>query len=181
MEKVLWLIACVRSGLQNFLVLLTFFWSVILCCGAVLCIGRCLAAPLASPHSQPIVGDCDILKISKSSVENHLHQLGYVNHFNVWVLHKLSKKNLYHISACDSLLKCNKNVPFLKQIVTGDEKWVLYNNVKQKIAWGKRNEAPPTSSKLSLHPMKVLLCTWWDWKGVLYYELLLENQMMNSN
>ena len=101
----------------------------------------------------------DILKISKSSVENHLHQLGYVNHFNVWVLHKLSKKNLYHISACDSLLKCNKNVPFLKQIVTGDEKWVLYNNVKQKIAWGKRNEAPPTSSKLSLHPMKVLLCT----------------------
>ena len=27
----------------------------------------------------------NILKISKSSVENHLHQLGYVNHFDVWV------------------------------------------------------------------------------------------------
>ena len=27
----------------------------------------------------------DILKISKSSVENHLHQLGYVNHLDVWV------------------------------------------------------------------------------------------------
>ena len=34
----------------------------------------------------------DILKISKSSTENHLHQLGYVNHFDVWVPHKLSKK-----------------------------------------------------------------------------------------
>ena len=34
----------------------------------------------------------DILKISKSSVENHLHQLGYVNHFDVWVPHKLSEK-----------------------------------------------------------------------------------------
>ena len=22
---------------------------------------------------------------------------------------------------------------------------------------------------------------WWDWKGVLYYELLLENQTVNSN
>ena len=22
---------------------------------------------------------------------------------------------------------------------------------------------------------------WWDWKGVLYYELLLENQMINSD
>ena len=34
----------------------------------------------------------NILKISKSSVANYLHQLGYVNRFNVWVLHKLSKK-----------------------------------------------------------------------------------------
>ena len=48
----------------------------------------------------------DILKISKPSIENHLHQLGYVHHFDVWVPHKLSKKNLLdHIFTCDSLLK----------------------------------------------------------------------------
>ena len=53
----------------------------------------------------------DILKISKSSVENHWHQLGYVNHFDVWVPHRLSEKNLLdHISARDSLLKCNENI-----------------------------------------------------------------------
>ena len=41
----------------------------------------------------------NILKISKSSVENHLHQLGCVNHFDVWVPHKLSEKYLLdHIS-----------------------------------------------------------------------------------
>ena len=34
----------------------------------------------------------NILKISKSSVENHLYQLGYVNCFDVWVPRKLSKK-----------------------------------------------------------------------------------------
>ena len=34
----------------------------------------------------------EILKISKLSVENHLHQLGYVHHFDVWVPHKLSEK-----------------------------------------------------------------------------------------
>ena len=34
----------------------------------------------------------NILKISKSSAENHLHQLGYVNRFHVWVPHKLSEK-----------------------------------------------------------------------------------------
>ena len=57
----------------------------------------------------------DILKISKSSVENHLHQLGYVHGFDVWVPHKLSEKNLLdHISTCDSLLKRNENLLFLK-------------------------------------------------------------------
>ena len=61
--------------------------------------------------------------MSKSSVENHLHQLGYVNRFDVSVPCKLSEKNLDCISTCDSLLKRNENVPFLKQIVTGDEKW----------------------------------------------------------
>ena len=80
----------------------------------------------------------NILKISKSSTENHLHQLGYVNHFDVWVPHKLSEKNLLdHISAWNSLLKRNENVPFLKQIMTGDEKWLLYNNVERKRSWGK--------------------------------------------
>lgn len=54
----------------------------------------------------------DILKISKSSIENHLYQLGYVHHFYVWVPHKLSKNLLNHISACDSLLKHNEDSIF---------------------------------------------------------------------
>ena len=81
----------------------------------------------------------------------------------------------------ESLLKCNENVLFLKQIVTGDEKWILYNNVERKRSSGKQNEPPPTTPKPSLHPKKVMLCIWWDWKRVLYYELLPENQTINSN
>ena len=30
----------------------------------------------------------DILKISKTSVENHLHQLGCVHYIDIWVPHK---------------------------------------------------------------------------------------------
>ena len=99
----------------------------------------------------------NILKISKSSTENHLHPFGYVNRSDVWVPHKSGEKNLLdHISTCDSLLKHNENVPFLKQIVTGDEKWILYNNVELKRLWGKRNEPPPTTQKAGLHPKKVM-------------------------
>ena len=39
----------------------------------------------------------DILKISKSSIENHLHQLGYIHRFDVWVPHKLSKKTFLSV------------------------------------------------------------------------------------
>ena len=86
------------------------------------------------------------------------------------------KKNLLdHISIFSSLFKRNKNVPFLKQIVTGDEKWILYNNVELKRLWGKQSEPPPTTPKAGLYPKKVMLCIWWDWKGVLYFELLPEN------
>ena len=46
----------------------------------------------------------DILKISKSSTENLFHQLGYVNPFDVWVPHKLSKKTFLtvflHVILC---------------------------------------------------------------------------------
>ena len=34
----------------------------------------------------------NILKISKSSAENHLHKLGYVHRFDVWVPRKLNGK-----------------------------------------------------------------------------------------
>ena len=96
-----------------------------------------------------------------------MYQLGYVHYFDFWVPYKLNEKNLFNcISACSSILKCNKNVPFLKQIVTGDEKWILYNHVEWTRLWGKQNELAPTIPEPDL-PSKVM-CTWWDCKVVLY-------------
>ena len=63
----------------------------------------------------------------------------------------------------------------------GDEKWILYNNVKWKRLWSKWNEPTQITPKASCHPNKVMLWTWRNWKGVLYYERLLKSQMMNSN
>ena len=127
-------------------------------------------------------GDSQHIKISKSSTENHLHQLDYVNHFDVWVPRKLSEKKFPdRISPCDSLRKHNKNVTFLKQIVMGDEKWILYNSVEWKRSWGKWNKPPPSTPKAGLHPKKVMLCIWWNWKVVLYYELLPENQLIPTS
>ena len=40
---------------------------------------------------------------------------------------------------------------------------------------------PPTMPKPSLLPKKVMLYIWWDWKGVLYCEVFLKNQKINSS
>ena len=69
------------------------------------------------------------LNISHTCVTRHLKQLGYVIKLDIWVLHKLNKIQITkRISVCDSLLKSNETDPFLKPIITGDEKWVVYDN-----------------------------------------------------
>ncbi|GFW33308.1 histone-lysine N-methyltransferase SETMAR [Trichonephila clavipes] len=65
--------------------------------------------------------------------------------------------------------------------VTGDEKWVTYDNTVRKRSWSKRSEAAQTEAKLGLMARKVLLCIWWDWKEIIYYELLLYGQTLNSD
>ena len=44
------------------------------------------------------------------------------------------------MNACDLHLKRNEFDPFLKRIISGDEKWIVYNNVVQKRSWSKRDE-----------------------------------------
>ncbi|GFW83166.1 histone-lysine N-methyltransferase SETMAR [Trichonephila clavipes] len=63
------------------------------------------------------------LNLSYSTVYAHLKSLGLSSKLDVWVLHALTERNLCHrIDVCDSLLKGYENDPFLKRIITGDEK-----------------------------------------------------------
>lgn len=73
------------------------------------------------------------LNIAQKTVLNHLNKAGYKKKFDVWVPHELTQKNFMdRISICESLLNRNKVDPFLKRMVTGDEKWITYDNVKRK-------------------------------------------------
>ncbi|GFV38343.1 mariner transposase [Trichonephila clavipes] len=64
------------------------------------------------------------------------------------------------ISICKALAKRNEIKPFLKRM---------------------RGEAAQTVAKPGLTSRKVLVCIWWDWKGIIYYELLLWGQTLNSD
>ena len=83
---------------------------------------------------------------------NHLHNLGFKKKLDVWVPHELTQKNMMdRISICESLLNRNKIDPFLKRIVTGDEKWVTYDNIERKRSWSKLGEAAQTVAKTGFY------------------------------
>ncbi|GFW76484.1 mariner Mos1 transposase [Trichonephila clavipes] len=109
----------------------------------------------------------------------HVSQLGYVQKLDTWVPHELKETHLtQRINSCNLLKKHNENDPFLKR---GDEKWVVYNNIKQKRSWSRPGEPTQTTSKADIHQKKVLLSVWWDYKGIVYFELLLPNRTINSD
>ncbi|GFW81915.1 histone-lysine N-methyltransferase SETMAR [Trichonephila clavipes] len=69
---------------------------------------------------------CEIglrLNLSNSTVYDHLKGLGLSSKLDAWVPHVLTERNLCRrIDVYDSLLKRHENDPFLKRIITGDEK-----------------------------------------------------------
>ncbi|GFX10181.1 mariner transposase [Trichonephila clavipes] len=62
------------------------------------------------------------------------------------------------ISISETLPKRNEIDPFLKRMVTGDEKWITYDNIVRKRSWSKHGEAAQTGAKPGLTSRKVLLC-----------------------
>ncbi|GFX90818.1 mariner transposase [Trichonephila clavipes] len=85
------------------------------------------------------------------------------------------------ISTCEALSKRKEIDPFLKRMVTGDKKWMTYDNIVPRRSWSKRSGAAQTMAKPRLTTRKVLLRFWWHWTGIIYYELVPYSQTLNSD
>ena len=80
----------------------------------------------------------------------------------------------------EMLLERHKNKSFLHRIATGDEKWIHYDNPKCKESYVKPDQPAKSMAKPNIHGAKLILCIWWDQKGVLYYELLKPGETING-
>lgn len=128
---------------------------------------RCLAERLGCSHT---------------AVENHLHKLGKTWKYGIFVPHNLSSEQLkHHVDVCMQLLTYRRTFEWLRNIVAGDEKWVLYVNYSRKRQWLGSGESGEPTPKGELHPRKIMLCVWWNVKGIVHWELLPTGSTINAN
>lgn len=128
---------------------------------------RCLASLLGCTHG---------------TVERHLHLIGKVYKYGSWVPHHLTQRDLdLRSDVCTNLLSKSRHFFWLDQVVTGDEKWVLYVHHTRKRQWLGAEEKGKPDVKGEIHERKVLLSVWWDVRGVIWYELLPPNTTVTAD
>ncbi|CAH2089486.1 unnamed protein product [Euphydryas editha] len=95
---------------------------------------------------------------------------------------ELTNRDLaYRVEVCTSLLSFSQRKDWLSAIITGDEKWVVYVNYRRRFQWVDVDLSPEPEPKLNRHTSKLMLCVWWDFHGILYFELLLENSHITAD
>ncbi|CAO4381978.1 unnamed protein product [Caenorhabditis nigoni] len=119
---------------------------------------------------------------SHGTIANHLHAIGKTNRCGKWTPHELTDANKStRVATAGILLSRAKRSGFLDSIVTGDEKWIRYDNTTKKREWLSVGEHPKPTPKPDLHGKKVMLCVWWNSEGVVYFEILDSCQTVTAD
>ncbi|VUZ46973.1 unnamed protein product [Hymenolepis diminuta] len=118
------------------------------------------------------------------TIYRKMKRLGKVSKAGKWVPHDLSEINKQQcVTCCVSPRSRELQAPFLDRIITdSDEKWwILYNNVKRKRLWLSQDSVskPIPQLRSGLHSKKFFY-VWWDLKGIVYYKLMDDSQIITS-
>jgi len=87
-----------------------------------------------------------------------------------WVSYELKPRDVERrFFTCEQLIQRQQRKGFLNRIVIGDEKWIFYD--KKKKYYAKPGQLLPSTStstpRPNIHDSKIMLCIWWDQKGLL--------------
>jgi histone-lysine N-methyltransferase SETMAR len=121
------------------------------------------------------------LGVSQRTVVNKLHQFDFVHKKPRQDPHELTEAQAAkRVEICRQLLNNPLNDRFWKRIVTSDEKWVFLVNHDRSKRWVPKGQTPPSVPRQNRFGKKVMLCVWWNFQGVLHFELVPNGRAINA-
>ena len=119
--------------------------------------------------------------VTQQAISKRLKAMGMIQKEGTWVPYELKPRDVERrLCVCEQLVQRYKRKGFLHHIVTGDEKWIHYDNPKRKKSWGYPGHASTSTAKPNIHGSKIMLCIWWDQLGVVYYEVLKPSETITG-
>lgn len=111
--------------------------------------------------------------VGHATIARHLRRLGLDWKHGKWSPKELTEKQKAdRVRVFTSHLERYEKKPFLHNIVTGDETWLMFETAGRTSQWVMKGEKPKLTPKPSLHPKKAMLCSWFDDEGMIHYEVI---------
>jgi len=118
-----------------------------------------LQALLDEDDSQTQKQLAEQLSISQQAVSNRLREMEKSQKVGRWVPHELNERQIEkRKNTCEILLERYRRKSFLHRIVTGDEKWIFFENPKRKKSPGGVDPGASSTSTTSLWQEDDALC-----------------------
>jgi histone-lysine N-methyltransferase SETMAR len=67
----------------------------------------------------------------------------------------------------------------IRRIITCDEKWIYSNNLDLQKQWLDKGQLRVLVTKRERFEKRVLLYVWWNYEGLIYYELVPDGRTIN--
>ncbi|GFT40492.1 mariner Mos1 transposase [Trichonephila clavipes] len=99
-----------------------------------------------------------------------------------WVPHKLTGRQQENRKiVCEMLLARYKRKSYLHRIVTGDEKWIYFENPKRNRSYVDPGQPSKSTARSNCFGRKRMMCIFWDQEGPIYYQLLKAGETVNTD
>ena len=97
----------------------------------------------------------DQLNVTREAISIRLKSMGKMGK---WILHELNERQQENRkTTCEMLLAKYKKKSFLHRIVTGDEKWIYFENLKRKRSL-TLGEPSTSTARPNRYGRKTMLC-----------------------
>ncbi|GFX15842.1 mariner Mos1 transposase [Trichonephila clavipes] len=123
------------------------------------------------------------LNVDQCTVSSHLKTMGEIIKVGRWKPHELTVRQQENQKiVCEMLLARYKRKSYLHRIVTGDEKWIYFENPKRNQSYVDPGQPSKLTARPNCFGRKTMQCIFWDQEEPIYYfELLKPGETVNTD